>query len=505
MNTPEEEYIAKITPSHRKKYAQFFTPEPIARFMCEWVLGTTKNCKVLEPAYGLGIFSRILSSKAISQIDAFELDPVILKYAKPHIPQCVNLSNSDYLDSSWGTSYDAIICNPPYLKFHDYDNTSSIAEINRRLNLRLNGFTNLYTLFLLKSIAQLKPGGRLAYIIPSEFMNADYGVEVKRALLKSGALRHIIVVRYTECAFSDALTTACIVLCENTHSDTMRFSSISQIEQLDTCLNTYVEYKATELKAERKWKSYYESRNALGYSNLVPFSRFARVSRGIATGANSYFALSRSRADEYHLPNQSLVPCVCRSADVPQTIFTIENFEKLANSGKASYLFDGSAGTSNPYVKNYINLGENASINNRYLTSGRTPWYAIENRPPSPIWVSVFNRTGLRFIRNEANVRNLTCFHCVYPNDMVDADVLFAYLITDVAKEIFQDNSREYGNGLIKYEPNDLNKGLVADLSKLSVEDIEYVKEIYDIFRSATNQDVYREELTAFFRQKFSV
>ena len=67
----------------------------------------------------------------------------------------------------------------------------------------------------------------------------------------------------------------------------------------------------------------------------------------------------------------------------------------------------------------------------------------------------------LKFIRNEAEICNLTTFHCIYlVNDLfskIDIDLLFAYLLTDTAKRIFSDNRREYGNGLKKFEPNDLN------------------------------------------------
>ena len=125
--------------------------------------------------------------------------------------------------------------------------------------------------------------------------------------------------------------------------------------------------------------------------------------------------------------------------DAPQTFFTQNEMTKLQNRDKVVFLFNGSAAPDNINVLRYIRLGEESGINKRYLTASRSPWYAIENRPPAPIWVSVFNRSGLRFIRNEANIYNLTTFHCVYPKVVginVEVDVLFAYLITDVAKEM---------------------------------------------------------------------
>ena len=67
----------------------------------------------------------------------------------------------------------------------------------------------------------------MAYIIPSEFLNSDYGVEVKRTLIQSGVLKHVIIVDFTQCAFDDALTTACILLCKNDKNvDSIHFSNI---------------------------------------------------------------------------------------------------------------------------------------------------------------------------------------------------------------------------------------------------------------------------------------
>ena len=504
--TIEQKYIASTTLDHRKKYAQFFTPEKIAEFMCHWVLLGKQKTRVLEPAYGLGVFSRVLAQNTSLPVDAYEIDGRIFASAVTTRPNGVNLWNEDYFTCDWNAKYDAIVCNPPYLKFHDYDNATYIQDVNRHLGTKLNGFTNLYTLFLLKSIAQLQEGGRLAYIIPSEFLNSDYGVEVKRALIQSNTLQHIIVVNFTECAFDDALTTACILLCERTvNSEKVRFSLVNNIERLNTCLGEYVEYDTSELDANVKWRSYYEEGNSSKYNHLIPFSKFAKVSRGIATGANEYFTFKPSKVDEYDIPGECLMPCICKAIDAPQTFFTHNDFTKLSNGDKTVYLFNGSAADTNTSVLRYIRLGEDSGINKRYLTASRSPWYAIENRPPAPIWVSVFNRSGLRFIRNEANIYNLTTFHCVYPkNTEVDVDVLFAYLITDVAKDIFLDNSRQYGNGLVKFEPNDLNKGMVADLTLLNEDECSFVKDVYAFIKDTQNEKEGVQLLNEFFSLRYA-
>lgn len=505
----EKEYAGVVGLEHRKRFAQFFTPEVIADFMARWVLDGRKKMDVLEPAFGLGAFSRSLFKQNPKvRVVGYEADATIYNYAAENVAQAgsdVLLYNEDYLRASWKDKYDGIICNPPYLKFHDYDNASLVPLVNEQLGIRLNGFTNLYTLFLLKSISQLRDGGRMAYIVPSEFLNSDYGVEVKRALLRSGVLRHVVVVDFTQCAFDDALTTACILLCHKDGSlSEVRFSHVSDVGQLQASLADYSVWAADQLKPETKWKQYYEGACSGDYRHLVPFSTFAKVSRGIATGANDYFTFRESKKELYGIPERCLMRCVCHSTDVHGLFFTDDDFQRLSHSDKAVYLFNGRADVEDEHVRGYVSLGEETGADKRYLTASRKPWYAIENRKPSPIWVSVFNRKGLRFVRNIAGVSNLTTFHCVYDAGVVDIDVLFGYLVTNVAKEIFMDNSRQYGNGLVKFEPNDLNKGKAVDLRLLTEEEAQLVSAASQRLQCQGIEDEIILLLDSFFREKFT-
>jgi len=510
QKTIEIEYSKQVSLEHRKKFAQFFTPYSIADLMIKWLLGNENLQTVLEPAFGLGVFSRaLLSKKNDIQIKGFEIDNLIFEKAKKEFSgtEKLNLLLEDYMYNDWNNKYDGIICNPPYFKFHDYDNKNILKEIESKLKCKLNGFTNLYTLFLLKSIYQLKPNGRCAYIIPSEFLNSDYGKLVKTHLLKIGTLRHIIVFDFEENVFDDALTTASIILCANDNkTNKVQFTNIQSIKDLDIVENlienypifseTSKIYSFSELNPEIKWKAYYQQQNGHKYKNLVSFSTYAKVVRGIATGANDYFTFNLSKAKKYNIDEKFLLPCVCRSADVQGNFFTKSDFEELKNRDKNIFLINA-VNSDNENVTNYLIKGEREEINKKFLTSNRNPWYLLEKRPPAPIWVSVFNRTGLRFVRNEANISNLTTFHCIYPQENmffdISIDLLFAYLLTDTARKIFEDNSREYGNGLQKFEPNDLNKGKMLDLEKLSTSSKQKIQVLYQKYLNTNNRQFIKE------------
>lgn len=512
-NQVEKRYSKLISLEHRKKFAQFFTPYQLASLMADWLLGNPNLITVLEPAFGLGVFSRALSSKKKDLlIKGFDVDDKIFAEAKEIFNDSsnVDLHLEDYMFNDWSNKYDGIICNPPYFKFHDYDNKTILNEIENRLKIKLNGFTNLYTLFLLKSIYQLKPNGRLAYIIPSEFLNSDYGKLVKSALIKNKVLRHIVVFDFEENVFDDALTTACILLCSNDkNNQTVKFSTIKTIDDLEL-VKTYISeypinslggstFNVSELESDVKWRKYYQEQNGIRYKNLIPFSSVAKVVRGIATGANEYFTFSKSKANQYGIDEKYLLPCICKAVDVKDNFFTKDNYNSLIKNDRQTFLLNA-IGSKDENVLKYIEFGEKSGIDKKYLTACRTPWYTLENRPPSPIWVSVFNRNGLKFIKNEANISNLTTFHCVYPVhnslfDNVNVDVLFAYLLTDVAREIFEDNRREYGNGLQKFEPNDLNKALMLNLYLLDKELENEILELYRCYRNTVINHFPNEEI----------
>lgn len=508
-NNIEIEYCASCDTEHRKKFAQFFTPYDIADIMSAWLLSNKNLNTVLEPAFGLGIFSRIILSKRNVSIKGFEIDKRIYDTAVKEFYgiDSFELILRDYMFNDWENKYDGIICNPPYFKFHDYDNKVILNEFEKRLGYKFNGFTNLYTLFLLKSIHQLEDNGRLAYIVPSEFMNSDYGKLIKSFIINSGVLRHIAVIDFKENIFDDAMTTASVIFCaKDNYRGKIQFHNVknkSDFNIITEVINKYPKitetkntYNINDIDPNIKWKSYYQTQNSIKYKNLVPFAHYAKVCRGIATGDNEYFTFNEEKIFSYKIPKNYLSPCVTKANHVQKPFFGINDFNQLSSNNKRVYILDP-VELDNTHIKKYIQYGEEQGVNKKFLTSRRSPWYSRENREPAPIWVSVFSRDGLKFIKNEANILNLTAFHGIYPKNNllfdIDIDLLFAYLLTNTAKEIFIDNSREYGNGLTKFEPNDINNSLMADINLLSQNEREKIIKLLNEYRLTADNKIIKE------------
>ena len=127
---------------------------------------------------------------------------------------------------------------------------------------------------------------------------------------------------------------------------------------------------------------------------------------------------------------------------------------------KIAILGNGALG---PAEKAYVECGQKHEYHNRYLTKCRNPWYKLEFRKPAPILLNVFSRDGYKVVRNFTSAVTLTCFHGFYPNlfGMEYVDHLFVYLLSKTGRRILENSRRRYGDGLDKFEPNDLNTALV--------------------------------------------
>lgn len=466
---------------HLKAYGQYFTNLTVARYMCKWACCDAKN--MLDPAAGNSTF--LLKTKELypdCSLEGYELDSNILEFFGN--PSGATLHNKDYLLNGWKDSYDAIVCNPPYNRFQAVANRGEILDvIYRHTGIRYSSYTNLYILFLIKSLHQLSPTGKLAYIIPTEFLNSRYGTPIKEKLLTENLLTAVINFSNDSEMFFNATTTSCILLVDHSPKEEVLFYNLESISQLD---NLVVGQSAAnsvpycKLNAQDKWRSFLYEEQQQQYHNLKPVSDFCKVTRGIATGANEYFCMTNSQILQQQLPLDAFSSCICRSADIVGPIFTDTDFDSLVSDDKNVFVFDPK-GSFDDNVLAYIKEGEKLVISRKNLPSGRNPWYSMEKRPVAPIWVSSACRNGMKFVRNLAGIKALTTFHHVYINhDFEDStDVIFCYFLTPIAQEIIRRNRKELGNGLEKFQPSDLNNAMMLDITLLRSEDIDKIKSIY--------------------------
>ena len=477
----EREYARTVPAGHRKSYGQYFTPVPVARFMCSWACADART--MLDPAVGNSIFFRCVREQNPScSLTGYEIDQKILDYFGN--PASAHILSEDYLLGDWNRKYDAIVCNPPYGRFQAVARREEVlGQFCLHTGRSFSRCTNLSVLFLIKSIFQLTEKGRLCYILPSEFMNSRYGTPVKKLLLEQKLLRAVINFPNDGEIFAGATTTCCLLLLDKAPKQEAAFYNLPSARDLDSlemdsAQAVRISYEA--LRPEEKWPPYLRQEPFPACRHLRQLSDFCTVSRGIATGANDFFCFSLEKAQKFRIPECCLEKCICRSADVSGPFFTNQDFDRLSDTGKTVYLLNALR-PELPAAEDYLRLGIKKGIDKKYLPSHRKPWFAIEQKSPAPIWVSSACRGRIKFVRNLAGIQSLTTFHSIYIHEKYqeDTDLIFCYFLTPAAQSILLQNRKLLGNGLNKFQPGDLNSARMLDISAVSQAHRARVREIY--------------------------
>ncbi len=461
------QYLEEVGNAHRKEYAQYFTPAPIALFMRKWLAYNGSATSVFDPAFGLGAFWEVMPDNC--EFHGLDVDVKIIDYYESYTSnRPTELTQGNYL-LIFGKKYKNIICNPPYLKFQKFDKKEEAIEaIKSKLGISLSGYTNIASAFLIKSLCELEDGGRLAYIMPSEFLNTGYGKQIKEVLIKGQHLAHLIQIECEQDAFPDAITSLCILLYDSSrHFESLKFHSIRCLEELDSLLSREpindVSYKS--LKPNHKWGVYFEKDkvfDSFSHNKFVQLSNYGHFARGIATGANEFFILRKSEIERLSLQESDYSCCITKSMQINKPVFTQDDFNHLSSEDAPVYLFNISRKPSD-FATAYIEYGEKKGYNKGFLTQNRSPWYKMERREPAPILLNVFSRDGYKVVRNLSSVQTLTSFHCFYPNmfGLNYINALFLFLLSNIGHKVLASSVRKYGNKLTKFEPNDLNNAFV--------------------------------------------
>jgi adenine-specific DNA-methyltransferase len=497
-------YCQKVSEQHRKEMGQFFTHSIVASFMVKWVLRSGIK-RLYDPAFGLGAF---LPPDNNVSFTASEIDSKVLEYCREQAAnQLVFVQQEDYL-TTWGRTHSNVVCNPPYMRFQKFVNRDAVFQkFQKHLDLPLSGYTNTASAFLLKSLSEMDGHGRLSYVMPLEFLNAGYGTLVKKKLLENQHLFGIISLECEKDIFPDATTSVGIILydCSKKHSKVAFYSvkTLCELESFDS-LSPSNEIDVSEIDPTAKWLPYFNaSKIIINQEKMVPLDHYGRFSRGIATGANEFFVLSKSKAAALELPLEECQPCITRSSQISHPIIDEDDINSMLEADIPVLLFTANGSASEGALK-YIKHGESAGYHERFLTKHRKPWYKTEKRFPSHLLLGVFSRGGYKVILNRSKALNLTCYHGFQPNllGIKYLHRLFLYFLSKAGREIIGLCMRKYGDALDKFEPNDLNAAFVltpTSFDMISNEEVEC--ELRFVCSEGRLSEVFEEKFTELVKQ----
>ena len=108
--------------------------------------------------------------------------------------------------------FDCIIGNPPYIRIHnlvDYY-PGEVRFIQNNYQTAKFGKVDIYVAFLERGIALLASSGRLGFIVPNKFMQADYRIGLRKLLVEKRALTELVDFGNAQ-VFESATTYTCLI------------------------------------------------------------------------------------------------------------------------------------------------------------------------------------------------------------------------------------------------------------------------------------------------------
>lgn len=468
----------------RNRLGQFSTPSPLAFDILAYAQEHLPKGKIrfLDPALGSGAFYaallRTFGAKRLKAAQAFEIDP---HYGKPAEElwggQGLQLVHGDFTLAKPQVA-DLIICNPPYVRHHHLDASTKsrlLARTEEVSGVRLSGLAGLYCHFLLQAHAWMAPGALAGWLIPSEFMDVNYGQAIKEFLLNRVSLLHIHRFDPNDVQFADALVSSAVVWLRNTPpkaDHAVRFTYGGTLHNPTTSMLV----SNSDLAKERKWTRFplKDVRQAAAGQQTV--GDLFMIKRGIATGDNTFFVLDEETVKRHKLPKAALRPILPSPRHVADDAILDDGNGTPANARRL-FLLDPRMDEAeiqkrHPALAAYLDEGRARGLPERYLCRSRKRWYDQEQRPAAPIVCTYLGRgdakTGrpFRFIRNHTQATVANSYLAMYPTPALQAkldknprliDELWEQLNRIPAEDLLGEG-RVYGGGLHKLEPKELAK-----------------------------------------------
>jgi len=468
-----------------QRKGQFWTPEWVARAMAAYAVPPWCN-QVFDPAVGAGallIAAKHIHKNGNFRVAGIEFHPEVLYLARKEGLSDIDMGGiciGDYLAQRDLAPQEAILCNPPYLRHHkisDAVKTTVRFDLERWLGAKLDGRLGLHGYFLLRSLQQLKPGGRLAYITSADLYEGKSAKAMWTAIRSRFCIDGIIVFESTATPFPgvDTNPVICLISAEASKptytyvrvlkSGAKSLEKVSARITEEDGLVENGELRIEKRQVDPSLDFGLARPRVMADGETVPLGRLIRCVRGIATGANDFFLLTEEEIGRRNLPKKFFVRAIGRTRDVLSEEISIEVLEELEQRGRSTWLLNlrGRHKEDLPVsVLEYLKEGEKRGLSERPLIKQRRIWYWTEHRDPSPFLFAYLGRRNVRFLRNRDRIQALTGFLYVYPQPGYSSPSAVNALWECMKKPEFLKYlelvAKTYGGGALKVEPRALER-----------------------------------------------
>lgn len=467
--------------------ARFYTPPIVAHALADWAI-KDGGATVLDPSYGacaflyaaLEAFRRAGNPAPGKQIYGVDLDPGARSHLGPLVAAGAapdQFVTDDFFNVSpehFDGLLSAVLGNPPYIRYQNIPHESRERAVARlsSFGIRLSRRASYWAFFLLYSIQFLRPGGRLAMVLPGAFLHADYSEEVRRQLVKHFEEVTIYLLRQRIFDGTDEESVLVFASGAGRPHKRLRVGTLGTLEDLSKALaNTEQSTRPVPSPdADGAWlRALVEPETLALYHTLVESPHVIRVGEwveariGVVTGNNQFFILSRQEQRDANIGDHFLAPIVRRALHLKGLCVRDEDLRGLDENGEGFLLLrltekQVQAGVPSA-VREYIRYGERIGVSKARKCRERQYWYVVPDTSVPAAFVPCMSAAWPRMV---VNLSQYTCTNNIlrlrWRNERQAED--WARLALGTLSSMSQLSAelvgRSYGGGVLKLEPSEL-------------------------------------------------
>jgi hypothetical protein len=356
--------------------------------------------------------------------------------------------------------------NPPFIRYQTFKGAmrAQAAELCRRLGVEFSGLASSWAPFLVATAGLLKPGGRMAFVVPAEIGHAPYAAPLLDFLTESFSIVHVVAVRKK--LFPDLSEDCWLLFAEGHggHTKEIRFSAVDRFQPTARPPTRFERVNLTEWRQDwkRRLRPFLMNADArelyreISRSKDTPrLSQLASVGIGYVSGANDFFHLRPSEVHKWDIPTALLHPSVRNGRVLPNAHLTERTLERWKRDDEQYLLLRlPKKGKLPRSVSRYLETDAGYRARGAYKCRVREPWYSVPDVHVPDYFLSYMSGLEPSLVRNDTDA---TCTNSVH-GVRLKAPTAKNYLSSwgsEFVQLSCEIEGHPLGGGMLKLEPRE--------------------------------------------------
>lgn len=461
--------------SRRRELGIYYTPSRAADILAAWAI-REKSDTVLEPSFG-GCSLLAAAVKRLTdlgckhpdrQLVGFDVDNAAFQYLDrllgTRAKSTEQFSRRDFLlsDATAAKKVSTVIANPPFVSWHRMSKgqRAAVAKWRDRNGASFPLTASLWAYFLTHSMAYLRNGGRLAFVLPASALSADYGKVAVECVARQ--FEEVLVFRVSEQLFiqSGAQERAVVFLAQGYQEHSLKASSIREY-----CVATLDELQAIVARKDRAADSTSndeslesartELANLRASGNAGQLGSVARISIGEVVGDVKFFVKTLGEWEALRIRAETFSPLITSARQLAGIRLTQP--EIMSSYSRVPRLLRVAARQIPRELKNYLDSYPKDARERNVTFGKRTPWYAVSYDNSCKAFVASLSHLSPRIVLNTAKISCANALYKLAPmQGKTWTPALSLASLTTIWQLSAEAMARTKGSGALKLEPADM-------------------------------------------------